>query len=97
MEYHIDFDGLRQEHEELMAAHDWVRKIPWWRRLLMRLFRSRNVSYWAEDTTVAVHCVCGEELFANDAWIEWCPKCGRGYKTELCVYVYPPFCGEGHG
>ncbi len=91
--YHIDFDRLRREHDELMEKYDWLERMPRWRRLLLRLFRDKRVWYSHEDTHVFVRCECGEELSASDSWVTWC-KCGRGYRTEMHVYKYPALLGK---
>ena len=46
-----------------------------------------------EDTTCTVVCDCGyglneASLFVTDHKITRCPKCGRGYKSELIVWQY---------
>ena len=45
-----------------------------------------------EDTTCWVDCECGEtiEEIVSDYRVTWCPKCGRGYKTEFVVWQYEP-------
>ena len=95
--YHIDFNRLRQEHDELMRKHDWLDNIPWWRRLLMRLLRSESVFYFGDDTHVFIRCECGEELSANESWVEWCSRCGRGYRTEMHIYKYPGWVSRALG
>jgi len=47
-----------------------------------------------EDEHCYVVCPCSPEydnqFSINSAWVTRCPKCGRGFRTELAVYVYNP-------
>jgi len=87
-------ERLRKQHEELLRAHEWWSHMKPIRRLLLLLAR-RFTSYneaiaSSEDTHCFIECVCGENFSIGDAWIKWCPKCGRGYSTAFIVYCYPP-------
>lgn len=43
-----------------------------------------------EDLSCAITCVCGDKvpLWIPGEQIARCPNCGRGYKTELIIWVY---------
>jgi len=63
----------------------------WWYRLIARIFKTENWPGYAgsQDDTVDITCACEERLWANGHSITWCPKCHRGYTTELRTYMVP--------
>ncbi len=71
-----------------MRQYDWFDKMVWYRRLFLLFTRRRYYYINQEDTHCFVTCSCGEELSASDAWIEYCPKCGRGYSTDFRCFSY---------
>ena len=52
------------------------------------------VIFSGEDETVSVDCPCGsrwdEGIWTGSAWVTRCPKCNRGYRTEIILWVYNP-------
>lgn len=47
---------------------------------------------YSEDDTCDVLCECdsNEPIWVSGYEIARCPNCGRGYRSELIVYQYPP-------
>jgi hypothetical protein len=83
----------KKEHEELKRKHDWISDAPWWRKVLIFIFKKLRFGNWLwishEDTTCSIHCSCEEVLFINDSWITWCENCGKGYSTMFEIVQYP--------
>lgn len=84
----------RKAQKELIEKYDWWHYMKPVRRFLLKL-ATRFVKYpeaYASsiDDHCFIECVCGHNFSICSGWIEWCPKCGRGYSTDFIVHCYPP-------
>jgi hypothetical protein len=54
------------------------------------------ISMQGLDETVGVRCPCTSfmddvpELSVSGGWVTRCPRCGRGFRTEMVLWVYGP-------